>query len=131
MSDCCMVFFPVGASSLEKAKEHLSRTNLTVEAASGFLVVSYEGSPKYRVYYSSTPDVLIEAAEIGAGRPEEAAMRTFGARFEVVISDLDEALDEINTLMELQSALQEASGGYLFLPWNGNISKPWSAEDAT
>jgi hypothetical protein len=31
------------------------------------------------------------------------------------------ALDEINTLMEVQGASQ----GFLFLPWNGNLSEPW------
>ncbi len=46
---------------------------------------------------------------------------------EIGIENLDEALDEINTLMEVQGALQDASGGYLFLPWNGTLSKPWQA----
>ena len=39
--------------------------------------------------------------------------------------DLDAALDEINTLMEVQGALQDASRGYLFVPWSGNLSEPW------
>jgi hypothetical protein len=129
MSDCCMVFFTIGASSLEKAREHLCRTSLVVEAFPDVLLVSYEDSPQYRVYFSDAPHVQIEAAEIGAARPEEATMRTFGARFEIVIPDLDEALDEINTLLELQSALQEISGGYLFLPWNDSLHKPWPEQN--
>ena len=56
--------------------------------------------------------------------PDEAAMRTLDARFEIAIDDLDEALDEINTLIDVQSALQEVSNGYLFLPWNGHLSEP-------
>lgn len=43
----------------------------------------------------------------------------------VGIDDLDGALDEINTLMEVQVALQDASQGFLFLPCNGNLSEPW------
>ena len=116
---------------MQKAREHLSRTSLAVEAGPDVLRVWFGDSPKYIVYFSDASHVRIEAAEIGAGRPEEKAMHTFGARFEVVITDLDKALDEINTLMELQSALQDASGGYLFLPWNGTLTKPWSAKNST
>ena len=47
------------------------------------------------------------------------------ARFEIEFDNLDEALYEINTLMEVQAALQDASSGLLFLPWNGNLSAPW------
>jgi len=38
------------------------------------------------------------------------------ARSEIGIDDLNAALDEINTLMEVQDALQDASQGFLFLP---------------
>ena len=65
-----------------------------------------------------------EAAEIGAGTAHEDALRGCDARFEIGIDDLDAALDEINTLIEVQSALQDASRGFLFLPWNGNLSEP-------
>ena len=52
-------------------------------------------------------------------------MRDCNECFEVTINDLDEALDEVNTLMEIQGALQDVSGGYLFLPWNGSFSERW------
>jgi hypothetical protein len=51
-------------------------------------------------------------------------MRDCDARFEVSFASLDEARDEINTMMEVQAALQEACGGYLFLPWNGKPAAP-------
>jgi hypothetical protein len=69
--------------------------------------------------------VCVEAAKIGHGTPHEDALRECDARFEIVIEDLDEALDEINTLMEVQGALQDVSQGFLFLPWNGELSEPW------
>ena len=31
---------------------------------------------------------------------------------------------EINTLIEVQAAVQDASQGYLFLPWNNSLSEP-------
>ena len=56
--------------------------------------------------------------------PHEAALRECDARFEIGMDDLDKVLDEINTLMEVETALQDASHGYLFLPWNGNLAGP-------
>jgi hypothetical protein len=89
------------------------------------LIVGRAGSPHFHILLSTEPHVAIEAAEIGKGSPHSAAMRKCGARFEIVIDDLDVALDEFNTLMEVQAALQDASQGFLFLPWNGNLSEPW------
>ena len=52
-------------------------------------------------------------------------MRECGARFEVGIEDLDAAVDEFNTLMDVQVALQDAARGFLFVPWSDNLSKSW------
>lgn len=66
------------------------------------------------------------AAEPYRSAKEGAAVKeTCRVFFRPGACDLDAALDEINTLMEVQVALQEASEGFLFLPWNGNLSEPW------
>jgi hypothetical protein len=44
-------------------------------------------------------------------------------RFEVLIDDLDEALDEINTLIEVQVALMNATQGFLFNTWIGEVTR--------
>jgi len=46
---------------------------------------------------------------------------------EIGIADLDEVLDEINTLIEVQCTLQDATSGYLFNSWNGEVSGPEKA----
>jgi hypothetical protein len=125
MADGCMVFFRLGACDLDAAAKSLAGYGLTVTRRGNILSVGRPGSPQFRVRLSAEPHVAAEAAEIGEGTPHEAAMRECGARFEVEIDDLDAALDEINTLMEVQGALQDASRGFLFLPWNGNLSEPW------
>lgn len=125
MAEGCLVFFRPGACDLDAAAKSLAGCGLTVTRRGDELTAGRPGSPQFRIVLSAEPHVAAEAAEIGEGTPHEVAMRECGARFEVGIDDLDAALDEINTLMEVQGALQDASQGFLFLPWNGELSEPW------
>jgi hypothetical protein len=126
MAETCMVYFQTGACDLATAARFLSSYGLTVVRRGDTLIASRPGSPQFRISLSSEPHVLAEAVGSSQGTPHAAAMRECAARFEVVIDDLDAALDEINTLIEVQGALQDASRGFLFLSWNGNLSEPWN-----
>lgn len=125
MGEVCQVFFRAGTCDLDAAARSLTGYGLTVTRYDDHLVAGWPDSPQFRVRLEISEIVKFEAAEIGEGTPYEAAMRECDARFEISIEDLDEALDEFNTLMEVQGAIQDASQGYLFLPWNGNLSEPW------
>src|SRR5262249_9078677 len=118
-------FFRSGVSDLDAAVRSLAGHGLSVARQGDELSAGRPGGPEFRISLVSGESVRIEAAEIGAGTPHEAAMRECDARFEIGIADLDAALDEINTLMEVQGALQDASQGFLFLPWNGTLSELW------
>ena len=125
MAEGFMVFFRSGACNLDAAAKSLTGYGLTVARQGELLTAGRPGSPQFNIRLVSGPHVAIEAAEIGENTPHAANMRDCSERFEVSIDDLDAALDEINTLMEVQGALQDASQGFLFLPWNGNLSEPW------
>jgi hypothetical protein len=125
-----MVFFRHGACDLDSAAKALVGYGLTVTRSGEELTAGRPNTPGFpnlwfRVRLVSGPHVAAEAAEIGEGTPHMAALRECGSRFEIAITDLDVALDEINVLMEVQGALQDASLGFLFLPWNGNVVEPW------
>ncbi len=120
-----MVFFPSGACNLDAAAKSLTGYGLTIARQGDVLTAGRPGSPQFRIQLASEPHVALEAAEIGENTPYAATMRKCSERFEVSIDDLYAALDEINTLMDVQGALQDASEGILFLPWNGNLSEPW------
>ena len=124
MADGFQVYFTSGTCDLNAAVRALTGYGLTVRPQPGYVTVSRPGSPEFDVGISAEPWVREEGAEIGAGTPQAAAMRSCDARFEVSFESLDAALDEINTMMEVQVALQEACNGFLFLPWNGNLSGP-------
>jgi hypothetical protein len=126
----CMVYFRPGACDLDAAARSLAGYGLTVSRRGDELTAGRPDIPEFpnrwfRVRLAAGPHVAAEAAEVGEGTPHAVALRECGARFEVAIADLDAALDEINTLMEVQGALQDASHGFLFLPWNGNLMEPW------
>ena len=92
------------------------------------LTVTRGADLAFDVYLVHGDHVLSEAIEVSHGSEHHQQMSECDARFEIVISDLNAALSEMNTLMELQGALQDASKGYLFTPWNGNILEPWLEE---
>lgn len=121
----CFVFFRSGACTLQLAEQELQRYKLNVRQDGNDLLVGRPGAPVFRITLTEQPHVRREAKEIARGTEHEGTMGQCDARFEITIDDLEQVLEEINTLMEVQGALQDASSGYLFLPWNGLIAKPW------
>jgi hypothetical protein len=125
MGEVCQVYCRSGTCDLDAVGRALAEYGLTVTHQSDHLTAGWPGGPHFRIWLEVGEPVRAEAAEIGEGTPHEAAMRECDARFDIGIDDLDEALQEINTLIEVQTAVQDASQGYLFLPWNNNLSEPW------
>lgn len=98
---------------------------LQVRAASE-TAASSEGRalrPVLTVWLSTEPHVQLEAREQAEEHevPELAACRW---RFEVSFDDLDEVLDETNTLFEVQATLQDLTTGYVVNAWNGALTLP-------
>ncbi len=122
MADRCMVFFRSCVCNLKDAIRAFDEAGLTVTRQGDSLVVGWPNSPQFRIILSTEPHVKIEAAKIGKRTEHAEAMNRCDARFEIGIDDLDEALDEFNSLMEVQTVLQSVSQGLLFIPWNGYLS---------
>jgi hypothetical protein len=130
MSESFHVYFKSGTCDMEAAVRSLTKSGLTVRRDRESVVVGRSpgggsgksGSPEFRIDFSMESWVKEEAIEIGEGTDYEIAMGDRDARFEVSFEDLDEALDEINTMIEVQVGLQEVCDGILFLTWNGGLS---------
>src|SRR5262249_21979128 len=106
---CCTVFFHSGACTLNVAARALASYGLTVDWAGDQLIAHRRSSPQFRVKLSVGDQVRQEAAIVGKGTPYAAALGQCDACFDICFDNLEEALDEINTLMEVQGALQDAS----------------------
>lgn len=124
MPDTCFVFFRSGQATLSDAAQALDEIGLEVDAQADCLEVSDADSPTFRIFCEAGAHVQQEAQEIAQNTAYGEAMALCTERFEIEINDLGEALDEINTLIDIQAALQEISEGYLYLSWNGNLSAP-------
>lgn len=118
-----LVLFRSGACDLLTAERALVARRFRVANHSTQLAVTWPGSQEFRALINAKEWVLSEAVEIGE-RTSEPALSSCDSRLEVSFDDLDAALDEFDTMMEIQVTLQEVSGGFLFLPWNGNLLAP-------
>ena len=115
---------PDGGVALDDAARLQADLGLQVTRKANALAVRWGNGPEPSVAWSAGQHVAAEAAEIAEGGPFAGEPCRCDARFEIGIVDLDEVLDEINTLIEVQCTLQDATAGYLFNSWNGELSGP-------
>lgn len=125
-TDYCLVFFRAAdrSLSLDDATRLLADRGLEVLREDETLVIALEDELALKISLSTEPHVAAEAMEIAEGTPFASALSQCDSRFEIAIDDLDGVLDEMNTLIEIQSTLQDETGGYLFNSWNEELSAP-------
>ncbi|MEU6073480.1 hypothetical protein [Micromonospora sp. NPDC047074] len=114
------VYF-AGQATLVDAVRKLS--SMVVAEEDDRFTVRWSDGPEMLVTFDAGPQVAAEAAEV-ADAYDLPEMAAFDRRFEVSFDDLDEVLDEINTLIEVQGHLQDLTGGYVVRSWNGEVSPP-------
>jgi hypothetical protein len=119
-----LIFFPSGRIDLDAAAAALADRGMSVRRTDGELKIGFRSGPGLRIAYVKEPYVGPEAQEISAGTPHATAMSQCDARFEILLDDLDAALDETNTLIDAQITLQNLTGGFLYNTWNGMLSGP-------
>ncbi|MDN5669710.1 MAG: hypothetical protein L0G87_15065 [Renibacterium salmoninarum] len=123
------VYFQQGAAALPDAVQALTLHDLSAGALDSvpesFSVVA-EG-----LEFVVTLDESAAAAQHARAMAEQTGFRGLAdcdARFAVEVADLPAALSEINTMMELQGALQDCCNGYVVLAWNDGVVEPWTVE---
>ena len=125
MSDTFLVFFEDQNCDLSKAIASLEKYSFIVENNNNSLLAA-QGEFVFDITLSRENHVLEEAKEIGLETEYSQEMSLCNSRFEVQVTDLDEALDEMNTLIDIQFALQKASKGYLFVCWSDSLTAPYT-----
>ncbi|MHC4879763.1 MAG: hypothetical protein ACYTGL_25195 [Planctomycetota bacterium] len=124
-----LILFESGEATLDDAAEALRQRAFaveerTLETGGEVLTVKYGNGPTFHVCFNDNGRVIEESREIGDDSDFAEQLRRCSVRFEVIIEDLDEAIDEMNSLIELQLSLQSLTGGFIFNCWNSELSEP-------
>lgn len=61
---------------------------------------------------------------VGKRRKHRLLIPGCDTEVKIELSDVEAVLDEINTLIEVQAALQEATQGLMYMSWNQNFVGP-------
>ncbi|MFO0572037.1 MAG: hypothetical protein U0263_40820 [Polyangiaceae bacterium] len=117
-----LVYIP-GACTLEDAERALVAAKLGVTRDGDTLAVRMGTGPTLFVGLNAEPWVVLEATELSEDS-ETPEIAECTRRFEVAIEDLEQALDEYNTLFEVQAVLQDLTHGWVLLSWNGELMAP-------
>lgn len=126
----CAIYFNDPAYTLDDARNALDELGLEIVREGECLNLSGEDLPSFAVRLlddAATVPAQAQriAARFGPDTREGRVLAGCDRCLWVGIGDFDQALDEINTMMEVQAALQDATGGVLFLSWNGHLSLPY------
>ncbi|MGA3490389.1 hypothetical protein ACK8GG_20545 [Micromonosporaceae bacterium DT55] len=117
-----------GPATLADAAERLKKWMMVAEESDRFTVQWGDG-PRMEVTSAAGPRIVAEAAEVAEDH-SIPAMAAYDRRFEVTFDDLNEALDEINTMIEVTLHLQDLTGGHVQRSWNSEVSPPYVDDPA-
>ena len=102
-----------------RLRRTLSEAGLSAVPEGAGLAVDWDGGPRLQasILDASAVTATLDAVDVDPAVQSRLAQADAGIRVDVV--DLDAALDEINTLIEVQATLQDATVGVVYLGWNG------------
>jgi hypothetical protein len=121
----CLILFRGSDNGLEDARRLLASRRLTVTRRGGALAVRWRrGRPVLFIRFTRGKAVRREARWLAAGTPHGEQLGNCDAMYEITFKDLEKVLDEINSLIEVQWTLQDATQGYTYRAWNGILSAP-------
>src|SRR5690349_19278492 len=123
------VYF-AGPTTVADAARQLSERGMYVVADDDGCTVQWgrDSGPALYIGLNTEPWVATEASELAHSK-NIPAIAGLDRRFEVPFDDaghLEEVLNDYNTLFEVQTALQDLTGGYIWMSWNDNVIAPES-----
>ncbi|MCI0459387.1 MAG: hypothetical protein L0Z62_20750 [Gemmataceae bacterium] len=123
----CLIFFrdPEAEFTPARMKRLLLDRGLTVTGKEEPFTVRWgDGPPLYVAIHRGSYIETIIRGLVGRRRKHRKRIPGCDTEIQIVLSDIEEVLDEINTLIEVQSTLQDATHGLMYLSWNHNFVGP-------
>jgi hypothetical protein len=128
-SGVSLVLFEDEDLSFDHAHEALFDTGLTMIRQGERIAVWWENGPLVYISLAVGEAVRQQAEQIGQATPYAEILSRCSARFEITFDDLQAVREEMNTLLEVQDALQHVTQGFIFNVWNGQLAPPTSYEE--
>jgi hypothetical protein len=123
----CLIFFrdPETQFTPARLKRVLEDVGLTVTGDEQPFSVRRHDGPTLLVSIlrGSYVETVIRSL-VGRRRKYRTLISGCDTQIKIELSDVEEVLDEINTLIEVQSTLQAATRGLMYLSWNHNFAGP-------
>ena len=123
----CLIFFrdPQAQFTPTRLKQVLEAACLTVTGNEQPFPVRWDDGPTLfvSIQRSSHIETVIRGL-VGRRRKYHTLIPGCDTQIKIELSDVEEVLDEINTLIEVQSTLQAAARGLIYTSWNDNFAGP-------
>jgi hypothetical protein len=124
-----LVLFSDQNLELKEVYDVLLETGLSVLRQSDKFAVWLENGPLLFVTAACSEPLRQAALIVGQDSPYAEALSRCNVRVEIAFDDLEEVRTEADTLIEVQTALQDATQGYIYNSWNRRIAPPPEDED--
>ncbi|MFT5325175.1 MAG: hypothetical protein ACI8P0_003042 [Planctomycetaceae bacterium] len=120
----CYLMFPSPSVDLGEAGALLTDRGFTVEEADSNELRCECNGIEFWLTRHEGPKIQRESAMIGDLLNNPVEIDQCDCRFEIEFEDLEKVLDEINSLIEIQLTLQDATNAYLFNLRNRGVQPP-------
>jgi hypothetical protein len=123
----CLIFFrdPEARFTPTRLKQVLEDARLPVTGEEEPFAVQWPDGPALFVSVQRGDYVeTIIRGLVGQRRKYRTLIPGCDTQIKIELSDVEEVLDEINTLIEVQSVLQAATRGLMYMSWNHNFAGP-------
>jgi hypothetical protein len=121
----CFCRDPDGKITNAQLGQWLKDRGLTVTGTEELLKVQWRNGPILSVstLKSKTIETVLRGL-VGRRRKYHDLVSGCDTQVKIELSDIDEVLDEMNTLIEVQATIQQATKGLVYTSWNDNFSGP-------
>jgi hypothetical protein len=123
----CLVFFrdPESKFTSAQVKKILEGRGLTVTGTAEPFSIQWEDGPTLSASIQRGKSIeTVLRGLVGRSRKYAQLVPGCDAQITIVLSNVVAVLDEINTLIELQATLQDATQGLMYTSWNQKFSAP-------
>lgn len=115
------IFYKNDELKLDDAELRLKEANMSVQRYEDVLKISYDQGPTMFVSHSCEDHALKTSQHIRSKTKHKSLMNSFDSLYKVSFNDLEEVLDEINTLIDVQCTLRDLTDGVIYNSWNQEI----------